>query len=544
MNSKIPDDLFSAFLDREVTSAEEAAALARLQASPQAKQELQDYQRLSEWLHELPRQTVPPEFAAAVMQRAERETLIPLDANAIVECDSHLERPSRRTWIFTIAGVAAIAVAALFFATLPGRQNQPAAVVARNEASPLAVARSNPASVAFAPAPKPALVVRKTTGGRPLIESRVVPEAHVAFGLDSQGGGTSAMRGKSVGGNTPQLVFPANLKTAQLGEVIEALENVGEQVAVVRLRVVNQAAGLDGVQNLLVRDTSRTVQNADELKVLRKRFTDKKEAVAVDGSKTPNSTGDLICVFVEGTREQLAGVLKDVQNESQIQQAQLTNTISAAKLAQYANRPGAPALQSRNQSAAGSQDIMSLPVATVEKILSENEPGRKQTVDLKEQEELRFEQTAPTQAAPTQVAPTQTAPTQTTEYKTTQNKTAQPGDGSNSAAYQYQGKPAASPSSVAQMRQDSISPRTAGAKKDAGGKAGARQAVAAAQRSYQVFFVLDDASIAQSQSAPAPPIPAETQSLDQPQPSGHRRRPVVARRPVTGHVSAPAKRAD
>jgi hypothetical protein len=41
MNSKIPDDLFSAFLDREATPAEEAEVKARLQASPQAKQELQ-----------------------------------------------------------------------------------------------------------------------------------------------------------------------------------------------------------------------------------------------------------------------------------------------------------------------------------------------------------------------------------------------------------------------------------------------------------------------------------------------------------------------
>ena len=37
-----------------------------MQASSQGKQEFQDYQRLSELLHELPRHTVPPEFAATV----------------------------------------------------------------------------------------------------------------------------------------------------------------------------------------------------------------------------------------------------------------------------------------------------------------------------------------------------------------------------------------------------------------------------------------------------------------------------------------------
>jgi hypothetical protein len=534
MNSKTPDDLFSAFFDREVTSAEEAAALARVQASPQAKQELQDYQRLSEWLHELPRHTVPPEFAAAVMQRAERETLIPLDANAIVECDSHVERPSRRAWIFTIASTAAVAVAVLFFVTQPGRQNRPAgvvadkfAVVADNEASPLAVGRNHP-TVAFAPAAKAPLVVGKTAAVAMLTENSEGPQADAALGATSQPqrGKTSAfaIRPKSTGAITPQLVFPANLKTAQVGDVIEALENVGEQVAVVRLTVVNQAAGLDGIQSLLVRDASRTVQNVEEVQALRKRFTDKKGTVAIDGAKTPNSTGDLICVFVEGTREQLAGVLKDVQNESQIQQAQLTNTISAAKLAQYANRPVAPALQSRNPSAAGSQGVLSLPVATVDKILAENEAVQKQTEGATK-EGLQYEPTAPGQAA--------------------QIKTAALGDRSNSAAYQYQAKTVARPESIAQVRQKSVGPLTLDKKKDRAGRtAGSQQIVAAAQRSYQVFFVLDDASLAQSQIVPAPPTPAEAQSVDPSQPSSRRRRPVVARRPVTRHLAAPAQNAD
>ncbi|HEV7999416.1 MAG TPA: zf-HC2 domain-containing protein, partial [Planctomycetaceae bacterium] len=77
MTAKIPDDLLSAFLDREVTPDEEALVRKHLQKSAQARQEFQDYQRLGQLLHELPRRTVPTEFAAAVMQQAERETLIP-----------------------------------------------------------------------------------------------------------------------------------------------------------------------------------------------------------------------------------------------------------------------------------------------------------------------------------------------------------------------------------------------------------------------------------------------------------------------------------
>ena len=98
MNSKIPDDLLSAFLDRELTAAEEAAVSKHLKDSPQARQELQDYQRLSELLHQLPRRTVPAEFASSVMQRAERETLIPLDPVATVDRRSSSRKLSRRCW--------------------------------------------------------------------------------------------------------------------------------------------------------------------------------------------------------------------------------------------------------------------------------------------------------------------------------------------------------------------------------------------------------------------------------------------------------------
>ena len=159
------------------------------------------------------------------------------------------------------------------------------------------------------------------------------------------------MHQQSADKNARQMVFPADLKTAQLGDVIEALENVGDQVAIVRLMVVNQTAGLAGFQSLLVRDTSRPVQGAEKARLLRERFAGKKRAVSVEGRKMPNATGDLVCVFVEGSREELAGVLRDVENESHIQKAQLTNTISAAKLAQYANRPVAPSDQKGEHSA-------------------------------------------------------------------------------------------------------------------------------------------------------------------------------------------------
>jgi len=513
MKSKIPDDLLSAFLDHEVTPAEEAAVNARLQTSPEAKQELRDYQRLSELLHALPQQTLPSEFASAVMQRAERETLIPLDAAGIVDCDSHLQRPSRRAWFLTAVAAVAASVAVLFIA-IPGK-NQPATVVALKEA-PAPPPQGNSAVDFFAAQAPPSKVgksVARFSGGE--AEAIVARPAQTIATLGRQGGGVStfAMHNQSAESKSRRLVFPADLKTAQMGDVIEAMESVGDQVAVVRLTVVNQTSGLGGLQSLLVRDSSRQVQGKEKARLLRERFADKKGAVAIDGRITPSATGDLVCVFVEGSREQLADVLKDVQNESQIQKAQLTNTISAAKLAQYANRPVAQSGQMGEHSAPPAQTVLSLSAAIVDKIVADREP-------------------APNQKA---AAGADKAATPALAYK------------SDSLDRDSQSKAAVAPDAAQPSQQAAPAQiaATQGRPLPAGGRqAGGRQIVAAAQRSYQLFFVLDDQSVARSESAVQPPAAPEAQSTPEPQPSVRPRRPVPARRPVKQRAPVSAERPD
>lgn len=460
MTSKKPDDLLSAFLDRESTPAEEAAAKSRIQTSPQAKEELQDYARLSEWLHELPRQTVPPEFASAVMQRAERETLIPMEATGAVGRGSHLKPLSRRAWILTAVGAVAAGLAVMLFVPLPGRKDVPVlvdddAVRQPRRTEVFALADAPPATAAQKPVP--AIMGANAVAARSPLGTAAIAAKSSQPRITASSLGY-LMPAKPGEGKTAELVFPANLKTARAGDVIEALENVGDQVAVVRLTVVNQTAGLGGLQSLLVRDTSRPVQDREQAKRLQKWFMDKKEGVSVGGQKMANGTGDLICVFMEGSRDQLTGVLKDLQHESQIQQAELTNTISASKLAQYANRPVAPSRQRNETDRNKAQTVLSLPVATVDKILADNRQGAS-TV----------------------------------------------------------GRPA-------QQGQKE------------------RQLVAAAQRSYQVFFVLDDQSIAQSQPAAAPPPAAiELEVIRKPSPGGRRRTPVVAKRPASKPAPAAAQ---
>jgi len=507
MNSKIPDDLFSAFLDREATPAEEAEVKARLQASPQAKQELQDYQRLSELLQELPRRIVPSEFAAAVMQRAERETLIPLDAAGFGNRDSHRLLSPRRAWILTGIGAVAASVAALFFVALPGK-DKPVSVLALKESSAQPAPSDNYAAVAFgpaasppsSPAAKPVAVASLDAGsaGRP------------ALGMKGVSGGaretTPAEEAETI---APQLVFPADLKTAQVGDAIEALESVGDQVAVVRLTVVNQTPGLGGVQSLLVRDSSRPVGRAEKDKLLRERLTDTKGAVSVEGQKMANAAGGLICVYVEGSREQLADVLKDVQNESQIQRAQLTNTISAAKLAQYAKRPVAPSSQFGEHTAPRAQTVLNLPVATVDKIFADGKPGQKRA------QSLGWRPQKPSVAA-----------------------MAGNSDADKSKSFDKQ---AGGPSDARLAPQATVD-RVAVTRGQAA-RTGGAQVVATAQRSFQVFFVLDDQSIAQSESAVQPPAAPAQLTPERPS-KVQTRRPVTAKRPLKHRPPVSVERTD
>jgi hypothetical protein len=217
-------------------------------------------------------------------------------------------------------------------------------------------------------------------------------------------------------GKSPELalMLPANLKTAKVGDVVEALQQDGQQVAVVRLTVVNQVEGLDGVQSLLVRNTSRTLENVDEIKQMRQHFAVDKSA-HVSKAAVPSAAGDMICVYVEGSRDEMLGVLQDLQNERHIQAAELTNTISFTTLEEYARRAVPSQKQGADRSAAadtqiakgvvaqtpkasGSQMAVSLPASTVDKILTAGQSTANTRVQNSKAEAEQVDQQVPSAA--------------------------------------------------------------------------------------------------------------------------------------------------
>ncbi len=199
-----------------------------------------------------------------------------------------------------------------------------------------------------------------------------------------------------------------------------------------------------------------------------------------------------------------------MQNESQIQRAQLTNTISAAKLAEYANRPVAPSSQSGQHSAPRAQTVLNLPVATVDKIFADGKAGQKRA------ENLGWGPQKPSSAA---VA-------------------------GNSDAFEYKSldKQTAGPAADARLPQQATADRLA-VTRGQPTRPGGAQVVSTAQRSFQVFFVLDDQSIAQSESAVETPA-APAQLTPERQSRIQTRRPVTAKRPLRHRPPVSPERTD
>jgi hypothetical protein len=284
------------------------------------------------------------------------------------------------------------------------------------------------------------------------------------------------------------------------------------------------------------------VQGAEKVRLLKERFrveknrdAFEKEAVSVDEQKNASGEGDLFCVFVEGSREELADVLKDVQNQRDFQQAHLTNTISAEKLAQYANSLEVPAVRAGKQSSARSQTVLSLPSATVGKILADNESASdSKAVD---RDKLADQKTVQSKA----VTPGFTDVEGVASKNVTKNGAARNSVTSNTATQAQQNgskddlkKNLASTSlGYAYSQEQAPAQRVPAGQPRSAARVNRQQVAAATQRSYQVFFVIEDQAAAPPETAkqaPAVPVPAPASATSPTVAKG--RAPVVAQPPA------------
>lgn len=322
MSDNRTDDLLSTFYDGEASPDERLEAEKQLETSADAKRQLAEMQKLSEMLQSLPREPLPEEFCAEVMQAAERESLIPSDDRSL--------RPAanRRTgWRYAIGTL--IATAAALFVMVKAfqptdrqhgvdlAQSTPDASMSADESADSTSAHNEAASVAqLASAGSPA---SGATDDKEALKDAAADEADAAQPRADGSELPTAVASHALRNAARSLVFDdSRLSEAQVGEVIEALETSGDKIAVVKLTVVDRLEGLEKLQFLLARN-----------QIPRQSVTTEKKA---DRKQAPARPADrLMAVYVQTNTEQLASTLRHF-NKSQFSTLKVEEPIQIASL--------------------------------------------------------------------------------------------------------------------------------------------------------------------------------------------------------------------
>jgi hypothetical protein len=248
MSEPFSEELLSAYVDGELPPQVRAAVDRWLEKSPEAQQQVEDFRRLSRLFGDLPRTELPQEFAAEVLQLAERRMLLP---------DAAAARGRRRflRWAMAVAAPTAVAAGLLLFLKISNRDDAVRNHIANRNNSDERAKRPGDGE------PSDALVAqlepRLREAGRPLEGegAGALPPSAPAGGMG--GGAKSGAAGPAAAGSklsaAAVLGAPssANNETdAQLLAINQAMQEIrasgaeDKLLSVVRVVVVDRAEGL------------------------------------------------------------------------------------------------------------------------------------------------------------------------------------------------------------------------------------------------------------------------------------------------------------
>jgi hypothetical protein len=358
MNEDSQNNQISAWFDDELTAAERASISQRLEHSADARDELTEIERVSEWLEELPPELLPRDFATGVAKltvRPETHTKpspVADDARrATVAHDS--ARPLR--WSQGVGIVLSVAAVLFLTATLffgpdwADESPQRWPVAAADEPSDRKLLSENGDRVVEMPTPaeeanvgfRGANALRYDSSGTPA-DFTAAPPAERFFDENSRKmAGASATAKNVFAGNkeasdapASELTFGDNLKRAEIGQVVEALERSAGRIMVVRLTVVDIRKGFKNLHVLLARN--RIPQDPASNAVEQQKNT----SVAADDAATlPEQDNRLVAVYVKATGAQLTAVFEQIKRESRFQQMKIDPPITVAQLAEATQTP-------------------------------------------------------------------------------------------------------------------------------------------------------------------------------------------------------------
>lgn len=332
MNASFSDEHLSAYLDDELSNSQRAEVDAHLASSDEARQRLAELRTVSQLVSSLPAIPAPFELRVAVMQSAERQMLL----GTATLAGSKATAPARhwRGWASMFALIASTIVVAVSVHLL--EPSSPDALMdsqktsANIELSP-AGASTQPEEFAAVEAADATTLQSDTIRQERAATSVAVAElAEQPAESDASAADGLADRTVSVTRSASQLVFDhASLNGAQVGDVIQAMKHSEEEVAVVRLTVVDRQDGLERLQLLLTENHIPT-------------RNDSRPEAATTGILSARE--QLTAVYVESDSDQLSAALEKILHDQRFRRLELEEPIQLADLdakarAQMAARP-------------------------------------------------------------------------------------------------------------------------------------------------------------------------------------------------------------
>lgn len=360
------NDWLSTFLDGEMTADERAATERRLTDDPVARQDLEEYREIGSLLRSLPSHEPPAGFSTVVMQRCERESLLPAETAVAGSIGAATPQSNRAT---VAVVVSLLATAAMLFllvkvvsppgtstrnreassdptpnkklaraetgkekalmaksqteraadsakATAAGAGRTPAGTKPTAAATIAAKTKARNFSKYAAPSPNRSLARPGSAGGQNKDEARPVAGPFL-----------SRLRGRSEfggfgGGGAGRFEMGDRQSGIRIGDVVPYLQLSEDRTAVIEVTVVDVNHAVGRLEVLLEHKLVTPLTKSPPRKkgLLKKSGAKSKlltmKSVAMD-DKSRTGRSELIAVYVESTQAQLAQVMRELDKETQ-----------------------------------------------------------------------------------------------------------------------------------------------------------------------------------------------------------------------------------
>jgi anti-sigma-K factor RskA len=370
MSNHFSDEQISSYFDGEATPEERVEIERLLETSAEARREHDDFKKLSALLNTLPVESAPQNLSAIVTPK-----LGPVQSETVAASSPSEANQSRRSLWMIAGSLTAIAATLLiavklfdsgpnqrgplemadsrlerqdFFDRQLSQRTQPQTEEARRlvAESESDTNRSQPSesqealtvdeeSKAFGVVPQLSKKELSSQSIPAAAAKRIVksPDDTANLVQDSNG-----LRSPLSGKHDSGLIFEnlQELKDADVGNIVTALETTNAGITVVKLTVVDRRAGLKTLQVLLSR---HRIPLEDEKG--KKSDSDKKSESKSREEKN-NSTRKkperLVAVYVKATPRQVTAALEDLRNSDLFQKLHVRGPIQTAQLNCYSER--------------------------------------------------------------------------------------------------------------------------------------------------------------------------------------------------------------